>query len=158
MVDMIRIAQVGDIAECVALSYTKRRQYELAQPVFWKYAGPQAETTQAQWFAELLAREDHIFLVAQGDAAIAGFAIGRLLKAPEVYDPGGSTLIIDDFCVRDDSWREVGDGLLAEISARARDKGAVQSVVVCGAHDASKKAFLTDAGMRVASYWYTMPI
>jgi hypothetical protein len=35
---------------------------------------------------------------------LAGFIlIGRLMVAPEVYNPGGLTLLINDFCVSEPS-------------------------------------------------------
>ncbi|WCR57421.1 hypothetical protein [Rickettsia asembonensis] len=38
-----------------------------------------------------------------------GFIIGRLIEAPEVYDPKGLILIIDDFCVEtENDWSFVG--------------------------------------------------
>ena len=94
----IKVAQATktDVASMVNLSYQKRRAYEKAQPQFWRYAEG-AEEGQGKWFEELLGHDDHIILVAKSDTETIGFIIGRLVKAPEVYDPGGLTLMIDDF-------------------------------------------------------------
>lgn len=87
---LIRLAETTDISSFVALSYKKRRAYEKVQPQFWKYAGPEAEKSQKQWFEELLRLDDHIMLAAVYKEKILGFIIGRLMSAPKVYNPGGN--------------------------------------------------------------------
>lgn len=135
----IRLAIKNDIPSMVALSYFKRRDYEKAQPQFWRYA-ENAEETQKKCFEELLAHEDHILLVAAANEQIVGFIIGRVINAPEVYNPGGLTLMIDDFCVNNPiNWTLIGDSLVTEIKQLAKAKGATQILVVCGAHDEPKK-------------------
>ncbi len=151
----VHSTELVDISSFVALSYQKRRAYEQVQPQFWRYAGPQAEVSQTRWFESLLRDKDHIMLTAKRKEKVVGFMIGKLIKAPEVYNPGGLTLMIDDFCVESDlSWTLIGEELLKEIKELARRKGAVQLLVVCGAHDKQKGAFLTQRGLRVASNWY----
>ncbi len=62
---------------------------------------------------------------------ILGFVIGKLISAPGVYNPGDLTLIIDDFCVRSENlWLSVGLELTHAIKFAAKNKGAVQVVVV----------------------------
>ncbi len=153
--DCIRVAKHFDIPSLVALSYQKRRAYEKAQPQFWKYAGPQAEISQAKWFEELLQREDHMILIATNNEKILGFIIGKLISAPEVYNPAGLTLMIDDFCVEQESlWETIGKELINQIKATAKAKGATQILAVCGAHDAHKSTFLKGLGLTIASEWY----
>lgn len=150
----IRPAILVDIPLMVALSYQKRLNYQEAQPQFWRHA-KNAEDIQCAWFKELLGNDDHILLVAEVEQSIHGFIIGKLTQAPEVYDPGGMTLIIDDFCVKDpDFWESIGIQLLSELKQRAIKKGAVQLVAVCGNHDKSKMHFLSNANLEVASNWF----
>jgi len=150
----IRPARASDIAAMISLSYRKRRAYEKAQPQFWRYA-PGAEESQRQYFNGLLAQNDHIFLVAEAHDKIVGFVIGHLRRAPEVYDPGGLTVMIDDFCVESPSiWQEVGAKLLRKLKQLSHQKGATQVLVVCGAHDEAKRKFLMDIGLNIASEWY----
>lgn len=138
----------------VNLSYQKRRAYEKAQPQFWRYAEG-AEGIQHEWFEELLDHEDHIILVAKADMETIGFIIGRLVKAPEVYHPGGLTLMIDDFCVKSESdWQSVGLELMNAIQALAKEKGAAQFYVVSGAHDNAKCDFLEKFGLSNAAKWF----
>jgi len=150
----IRFSQVSDIAMMVEMSYQKRRAYEKAQPQFWKYAGSKAEILQAKWFEELLSHGDHIMLTAESNKKIVGFIIGKLIPAPEVYNPGGLTLLIDDFCIEEAGWYGVGCKLIQEIKTISKTKGAAQILVVCGADDESKCNFLKRMELTVASEWY----
>jgi len=86
---------------------------------------------------------------------ILGFIIGKLIPAPEVYNPGGLTLMIDDFCVRSENlWQSVGHRLIEETKAAAKSRGATQILVVCGAHDLPKRKFLSEQNLQVASEWF----
>ena len=151
----ISLVTGADVPSLVALSYQKRRLYEKAQPKFWKYAGDHAEQAQTKWFEESLTLDDHIMLTATQGDTIVGFIIGKLVAAPEVYNPGGLTLMIDDFCVKHPSdWLVVGAKLIDEIKIRAKEKGAAQIVVVSGAQDEPKRQFLRSCKLSPASEWY----
>ena len=150
----ILAATKADITSMVNLSYQKRRAYEKTQAQFWRYAEG-AEEVQQKWFEELLERDDHIILAAKSDTETIGFIIGRLVKEPEVYDPGGLTLMIDDFCVKSRiDWQSVGLELMNAIRIIAREKGAAQFYVVSGAHDHAKCEFLEKFGLSYAAKWY----
>ncbi|NBO24418.1 MAG: GNAT family N-acetyltransferase, partial [Chlamydiae bacterium] len=112
--------------------------------------------TQRQWFKELLEDKNYVMFTAESDAKeILGFVIGKLMPAPEVYNPGGLTLMIDDFCVNcENLWQSVGTRLIATVKAAAKDKGATQTLVVCGAHDHPKRKFLSEQNLQVASEWF----
>ena len=150
----IRVAKTTDINSMVALSHQKRLAYEKVQPQFWRHA-LDAENQQITWFNQLIEQDDHLLFVAEANKHIVGFIIGRIRKAPEVYQPGGLTLEIDDFCVESPAqWRIVGNALLHELKTQAKSKGAAQLLVVCGAHDAPKASFLKDNQTMIASEWY----
>ena len=152
----IKVSQATktDITSMVDLSYQKRRAYEKAQPQFWRYAEG-AEEGQGKWFEELLEHDDYIVLVAKSDKETIGFIIGRLVKAPEVYDPGGLTLMIDDFCVKSEvDWQSIGLELMNTIQDLAKEKGAAQFYVVSGAHDNAKCEFLEKFGLSNAAKWF----
>ncbi|HJD55364.1 MAG TPA: hypothetical protein LFW21_01680 [Rickettsia endosymbiont of Pyrocoelia pectoralis] len=155
---LIRDASSIDIHAMVTLSYAKRRGYEKAHPQFWRY-NDGAEELQSKWFKELLLQDDYIILVAEDENKMLGFIIGRLIKAPEVYDPKGLTLMIDDFCVEiENDWAFVGGQLIEKIKLKAKNKGASQILVVCGVHDEVKSLFLKKLGLNVASEWYVAGI
>jgi predicted acetyltransferase len=184
---LVRTSQLSDISEMVSLSKAKRMLYEKAQPQFWRYAGEEGDKAQEKWFGELLGSNDHIMLTAvsnchpreNGDPDallldsrlrgndIKGFIIGKLMPAPEVYNPGGLTLMIDDFlvapklhsseggCVQSENlWQSVGHRLIEEIKAAAKARSATQILVVCGAHDHLKRNFLSEQNLSIASEWF----
>ena len=73
--------------------------------------------TQRQWFKGLLEDKNHVMFTAESETReIFGFVIGKLMPAPEVYNPGGLTLMIDDFCVQSESlWESVGAELIKTV-------------------------------------------
>jgi hypothetical protein len=83
----IHLATLTDVPSMVSLSEQKRHAYERAQPQFWRRS-ENANEEQAKWFIELLSREDQICLVAK-ENQLNGFIIGKIMPAPEVYNPGG---------------------------------------------------------------------
>ena len=82
---IVRSAILSDVPLFVRFSYSKRLDYEKAQPQFWKYAGDSAEDSQKKWFEELLTRDDYIILTATRHDIVVGFIIGKLMPSPEVY-------------------------------------------------------------------------
>ncbi len=153
---VVRTSQLSDIDAMVLLSKAKRLAYEKVQPQFWRYAGEEGDNTQRQWFKELLEEEKHVMFTAESDTKeILGFVIGKLMPAPEVYNPGGLTLMIDDFCVTSENlWQSVGAKLIEETKVAAKAKGATQILVVCGAHDYPKRKFLSGQNLSIASEWF----
>lgn len=177
---LIRTSQLSDINAMVSLSKTKRLAYEKAQPHFWRYAGEEGDKAQGEWFKELLEDRNYVMFTAvrhcehseviqqnnagspqshsllrDDNSEVLGFIIGKLMPAPEVYNPGGLTLMIDDFCVKSENfWQSVGASLIEEIKAAAKSRGATQIVVVCGATDLPKRKFLKDQNLSIASEWF----
>lgn len=152
----VRTSQLSDISAMASLSKAKRLAYEKAQPHFWRYAGEEGDKAQGEWFKELLEDKNYAMFTAESDAKeILGFVISKLMPAPEVYSPGGLTLMIDDFCVQSENlWQSVGTRLIATVKAAAKDKSATQILVVCGAHDLPKRKFLSEQNLSIASEWF----
>ncbi len=157
--DAIRAAQADDVPAMVAQSEQYREQLQTYQPVFWRKAEGSAEA-QARYFLGLLQRSDVIALVHRAvNDGLAGFLIATLQAAPPVYDPGGLTCTIDDFCVAQAiHWPKAGTALLHAAMRLARERGAVQVVVVCPHRDQAKLTLLAGEGLSVASEWHTRPL
>lgn len=153
---VVRTSQLSDIPAMVALSKDKRLAYEKAQPQFWRYAGEEGDKAQEKWLKELLEDKNYAMFIAESETQeILGFVIGKRIAAPEVYNPGGLTLMIDDLCVQSENlWQSVGHELIEKIKATAKTKGATQILVVCGAHDHPKRKFLSEQNLQVASEWF----
>ena len=148
----IRKATFDDVEAMVELSDQKRTEYKEAQSQFWKKA-ENANVIQTQWFKELLEHQDYYLFVAEENKHIIGFVIGRIVPAPEVYNPGGLTMMIDDFCVDNQkSWIEVGKALVDVL--RKVSNEVAQLLIVCGAHDQAKREFLKAIDLSVASEGY----
>lgn len=151
----IRTAQPDDIAAMVALAERYRARLETYEPLFWRKAAGSAEA-QARFFETLLPRDEVLALVHSGVDSLAGFLIAVLQAAPPVYDPGGLTCRIDDFCVAEERlWPRAGAALLVEACRRAKERGAAQVVVVCPHRDLAKATLLAVEGLSVASAWHT---
>ena len=154
----IRSAQLADVAHMVELSEQKRAEYEKHKPEFWRKADDSAEK-QLPYFEQQIRSEHVIALIHELDGVIDGFVIAMLISAPAVYDPGGLSCFIDDFVVKDPSlWQSVGVALLNDVSHEAKNRGAVQSIVVCGHHDTSKQLMLASTGSSIASEWWVKTI
>jgi GNAT superfamily N-acetyltransferase len=140
------------------LAEQKREQYKAYAPVFHRpKAG--ARSVHEPFLASLVEDDDKVTLVHEAsDGRIDGFLVAMLFPAPPVYDPGGATCSVDDFALASpDLWETVGRALLEEAISRTRERGAVQTVVVCGPQDEPKRALLRSMGHEVASEWYTLP-
>lgn len=150
----VRIAEEADLPAMVELARIRRTLYAKTQPVFWR-AAQDADKKQHEWFQSLLRMSDAKLWVAEQAGEICGFLIGQIVPAPAVYDPGGATISVDDFCVVTPmDWCPVGGMLLAALKGWARSRDVVQIVVVCGAHDIAKKQWLIDQNMLPVSIWY----
>jgi hypothetical protein len=136
------------------LAEAHRRLYAEFHPHFHRPA-PAARDAQRPFFEKLVAHDSCIVLVSQSDdGTVDGFLAGQLTEPPPVYDPGGPGCIVDDFALsRADSWPTVGLRLLTELRSLARERGAVQVIVVCAPEDEPKLAMLAGAGLAVVSEW-----
>lgn len=154
----LRAAGQGDIDVVASLADGRRQSYQPHQPLFWRQA-EDALVRHRTYLTGLVNDPECIFLVARHDRGLAGFVIGKLVEAPPVYEPGGLTCLVDDFVLADDDdWSVLGVQLLEALARRARERGAVQVVVVSGRHDDAKRQGLRAAGLSVASEWWVGPL
>ncbi len=151
---MIRAATGPDVPGMVALSEQARSRLMTYLPTFWRKA-EHAAAAQTEFFTDLLTKDQTILRVHDTTVGIDGFIIAMLIDAPPVYDPGGLTCLIDDFCVQHDAdWPTVGRDLLHAATAAAREQGAVQVSVICPDRYAAKRTFLATQGLVVGSSWH----
>lgn len=154
---IVRPAMRKDLAAMLDLADAKRQQYTAYQPVFWRPA-PEAHERQETFFQHVLEDERALTFVAERAGAVVGFVIGTLITPPPVYAPGGQTCLVDDFCVANDDWMEIGAALLEAIRTAAYERGAIQIVVISGHLDEAKRAFLVSQELAIASEWWTGPL
>jgi hypothetical protein len=147
---MIEKATKYDVDWMVDLSHQKRLAYSIVHPNFYKMA-KNSDEVQKGYFLDELPNKDVIALTYREKQ---GFIMGKIINPPDVYD-SGLTLMIDDFCVANDSlWMIIGKALLDECQKIAKEMGAVQVLVVCGDHDQQKSRLLKDLNMKIASNWF----
>lgn len=138
----------------VALSDRDRTMREVLEPEFFRKRQGGAEV-QAYFFQTQLANDRVIALVDMDGERLAGFAIATLMAAPPVYDPGGLTVLIDDFALDDQgAWESVGLALLEQIKLEGKSRGGVGLVTVCARGDENKHRWLDKLGARVVSEWH----
>lgn len=154
----IRRPTNSDVPSCVALVEVRREEYENYEPRFWKKAVTSAAST-LPWFEKLFADERTIAFVADEDGLVVGFMIAREFPTPPVYDPGGASALIDDFCVASaNRWHDVGALLLQEAKSELNRRGFAQLVVVGARQDIAKTAFLGQSDLSLASTWWTTAV
>lgn len=154
-----REATAADVERMVDLADRARRQYEPHAPVFQRPAADAWEVHRP-WLLRLVENGDVGTFVNEGpDGVVDGFVVITTLPAPPVYDLGGLSSMVDDFAVASpEAWATAGAALLEAATTWARQRGAVQVVVVAGPHDGPKRAVLQAAGLYVASEWFTAPL
>ena len=154
----VRPANTTDIAATVELVERSRRQQQKYQPTFWRKAANSAATTE-KFFTKLLTEADAIFLVAVEGSQLQGFLIARKFAAPPVFDPGGDSWLVDDFCVVEPRlWLTIGEALLSHVSTLIHEHGGVQIVVASADRDLAKTEMLRRSDLTIASNWWTKPL
>lgn len=153
---VVRIGGAADVGDMAQMAEARRVEYEAYQPVMWKRA-PNALELSKQFFAFLLTDRATTVLVSEGGRGLDGFLIARVTPHPPVFAPGGATILIDDFCVREPGlWESVGRALLDAVAGHRKSDWR-QMVVICGEKDLPKKKMLCEAGLSTASNWLTKP-
>ena len=141
-----------------ALAEQKREEYKRHAPVFHR---PKARAREVHepFLASLVEDAEKVALVHEtADGDVDGFLVAVLFPAPPVYDPGGLTCSVDDFTVESpELWDSAGRALLQRAIETTRDRGSVQTVVVCSPQDRPKREMLRAMGHEVASEWFTLP-
>jgi ribosomal protein S18 acetylase RimI-like enzyme len=154
----IRKARASDIEATVELVEHDRRQRQKDQPLFWRKAVRSTAATRA-FLDKLLTEPGTLFLVAVDGSQMLGFLVAQKFPAPPVYDPGGDTYLIDDFCVLEPRhWLTVGEALLSHASTLIHEHGGVQIVVICAERDLAKAEMLRRSDLTIASNWWTKPL
>ena len=140
------------------LAERKRLEYARHNAPFHTPAADAREIHEP-FLAGLTAQDTFIVLVHESDGHVDGFIVAMVGPVPPVYDVGGSSSLVDDFMVDGpDLWPTVGRLLLREVRRIALERGAKQTIVVCGPHDAPKRALLHDEGLDVVSEWFHAPL
>ncbi len=154
----VRKAAASDIEATVDLTERNRQQYQKYQSTFWRKHPQSAAVTQL-FFTRLLTEPGTYFLIATEASQFLGFLIARKFPSSPVFDLGGDTYLIDDFCVTEPRhWMTIGEALLSHASTLIHEHGAVQILVTCGDRDLAKAEVLRRSDLTIASNWWTKPL
>src|SRR5260370_38961567 len=107
----------------VALSDRDRTRREILDPEFFRKNAAVADF-QTLFFKKQLQDERIIAAVDEDGGKLRGFVIAAIIAAPPVYDPGGLTILIDDFTFNDQKgWNSVGLVLLEHVKLEGQARG-----------------------------------
>lgn len=151
----IRRATDNDVDSLVRLVAEKRRQLEAFEPVTWR-VGKGANDMTAVFFRHQVGEQNAILLVAEENRHILAFINAVFQDPPPIYDPGGKTVMIDDFvAVAGDQGDRAALALLDAAASEGRSRGAVQVIVVSAAMDERAAGWFRSKKMHVFSSWWT---
>ena len=154
----IRRVEPKDLDVVVSMTEERRDRYEEYQPVFWRKAEDSVRHARGYLASQIEEASAH-FMVAEMEGEVLGFLLAKQMAAPPVYDPGGPTYQIDDFCVLSPGhWDTAGRALLRDVRRVLRERGVAQIVVVCGHADTEKARLLSEEQLSIASNWWTQPL
>mgnify|MGYP001799395727 CR=1 FL=1 len=151
---IVRKARSEDINQIVELLETRRSELETWAPKFWKKS-PKSAAISSAFFKTLLEDPNVTVLVAQDEAAIVGCLQYRPTFVPPVYEPGGTTWMVDDFVVSANDWDGVGKAMLSELEARTIDETDGQLIFPVPKKDDAASGFFETAGLMPTTVWWT---
>jgi hypothetical protein len=140
------------------LAERKRAQYR-EHNVPFHIPAANAREIHEPFLGDLTGQDNFVVLVHESDGVVNGFVVAMIGPVPPVYDIGGSSSLVDDFMVDSpELWATVGRELLCTVRRIALERGAKQLIVVCGPHDAPRRALLAEEGLTVVSEWLHTPL
>ncbi len=150
----VRRARWRDVPAMVELAGQRRLLLEQFAPRFWRRA-PDAPRRTSRYLRFLLLTGRATLFVAEEHGRLVGMLNARRVAAPPVYDPGGASLLIDDFFVTDPQlWPSAGAMLLDAAARRGRELGAVQLIVVAPVQDQAQSDWLAAHDLAPVSSWW----
>ena len=149
----VRKGKQGDVVAMADLLTRQRERYEKFAPVVWRLTKDHRGKTR-QFLRWKILDPRSVVLVCEKDSSIEGFLIAALVQTPPVYNPGGPTAMVDDFCIGEGGdWDTTGRALLRELRVIAGERSWHQVVAVCAFEDTPKRRFLEKAGLLSTSIW-----
>lgn len=150
----VRMARLADVPMVIELVERMRARYEVYQPVFWRRAARRVAKSRLYFSFQILNPRTTV-LVCERHGLILGCLLALWTPAPPVFDPGGPTITVDDFCMANEAdWPAVGGALIDHLRAIGRQRGWYQLVVINAAADLPKTRFLRSIDLSVASTWW----
>ena len=108
-------------------------------------------------YREHLGDAELLGLAIERDGELVGYALGRPgVPPPPVYDPAGSTCVVDELALAPDAdWATTGARLLDALEAEAARRGDTQLLVSCARLEREKRALLDARGYHLPVDWFS---
>ncbi|HET9110360.1 MAG TPA: hypothetical protein VFN78_06015 [Ktedonobacterales bacterium] len=156
---VVRAAREDDADITACLAATKRAEYEVYSPVFWRRAADD-RGRHLPFLRSCLRDPMYLSFTAESGGEPLGIILGKRGAAPPPFqrDPEPTCFVDDFFVARPSLWASVGGALLAEVAEAAHAQGAARVIVVTAQRDIPKRTFLLDEGYSLAAAWWVHPI
>ena len=150
----VETATLDDIDAIVALIETRRQQLADWEPRFWRKAEASADMSKA-FLPTLIDDPGSTLLVAYQGSDLVGCLQFKPTFVPPVYDPGGTTWMIDDFVVANDQWDAVGTALLSALRSKTTELSQGQLIFPVPYKDDAAMDFFQRQGLSPTTMWWT---
>lgn len=151
----VREAGLEDIDAIVALIESRRQRLADWEPNFWRKAEASADMSKA-FLPTLIDDPASTLLVAYEGTLLGGCLQFKPTFVPPVYDPGGTTWMIDDFVVANDRWDAFGVTLLLALKAKTIEQSPGQLIFPVPFKDDAAMDFFKQQGLSPTTMWWTM--
>jgi hypothetical protein len=152
---IVREAHASDLDDMIGLLEQKRLQLQNWEPRFWRKSEASADISKA-FLGTLIDDATTTVLVAEIDRSIWGCLQFKPAFVPPVYEPGGTTWMVDDFVVSDGKWATVGLALLQSLRSRTIDLRDGQLIFPVPIKDTEASQFFETNGLSPTTTWWTI--
>lgn len=152
---IVRVAVTEDVEQVVRLLERKRQELQDWEPNFWRKSSSSAAMSQA-FLGSIVDDPNCVLLIAEQDDSIVGCLHFKPTFVPPVYEPKGTTWMIDDFVVAKGRWLEVGTALLKELQDRTVESQEGQLIFPVPVKDEEAGRFFNANGLNPTTTWWTV--
>ena len=152
---IVRVAEIEDLERVVSILERKRQQLQAWEPNFWRKSSSSAAMSQA-FLGSVIDDPNSVLLLAEEDDCILGCLHFKPTFVPPVYEPKGTTWMVDDFVAPNDRWMDVGAALLRELRARTVENQEGQLIFPVPVNDEEAGIFFKANGLNPTTTWWTV--
>jgi len=150
-----REATLSDVDAIVRLIEDRRVQLEKWEPNFWRKSAGSAEMSRS-FLSQQVDVSETSLLVAISQEKVNACLLFKPTFVPPVYNPGGTTWMVDDFVVRDGDWDIAGEALLEALKSLTIVPHGGQLIFPVPYQDADASVFLEKHELSPTTVWWTV--
>ena len=152
---IVRVAVTEDVEQVVRLLERKRQQLQDWEPNFWRKSSSSAAMSQA-FLGSVINDANAVLLIAEENDGVVGCLHFKPTFVPPVYEPKGTTWMVDDFVVPRGRWLDVGTELLKELRTRTVENQDGQLIFPVPVKDEDAGSFFEANGLNPTTTWWTV--